>query len=119
MAGLEPARAFYGPTDFKSVASTISPHRRFSLSRGEFAWTACGSANRAKAVIATTLHCFAAPGNINGEADRCVCRRFAVILAQILAHRFGFPVAKYMENPLGRSGQRLRRERASLQVDSA
>jgi len=24
-----------------------------------------------------------------------------------------------MENPLGRSGQRLRRERASLQVDSA
>jgi hypothetical protein len=28
MAGLEPARAFYGPTDFKSVASTISPHRR-------------------------------------------------------------------------------------------
>jgi hypothetical protein len=29
MAGLEPARAFYGPTDFKSVASAISPHRRF------------------------------------------------------------------------------------------
>ena len=28
MAGLEPARALYGPTDFKSVASTISPHRR-------------------------------------------------------------------------------------------
>src|SRR5437762_4446723 len=28
MAGLEPARACYGPTDFKSVASTISPHRR-------------------------------------------------------------------------------------------
>ena len=28
MAGLEPARAFYGPTDFKSVASTIPPHRR-------------------------------------------------------------------------------------------
>ena len=28
MAGLEPARAFYGPTDFKSVASAISPHRR-------------------------------------------------------------------------------------------
>ena len=27
MAGLEPARAYYGPTDFKSVASTISPHR--------------------------------------------------------------------------------------------
>src|SRR2546426_4947521 len=27
MAGLEPARAFYGPTDFKSVASAISPHR--------------------------------------------------------------------------------------------
>jgi hypothetical protein len=24
MAGLEPARAYYGPTDFKSVASTIS-----------------------------------------------------------------------------------------------
>jgi len=29
MAGLEPARAFNGPTDFKSVASTIPPHRRF------------------------------------------------------------------------------------------
>ena len=28
MAGLEPARACYGPTDFKSVASAISPHRR-------------------------------------------------------------------------------------------
>ena len=28
MAGLEPARAYYGPTDFKSVASTIPPHRR-------------------------------------------------------------------------------------------
>ena len=28
MAGLEPARAVYGPTDFKSVASTIPPHRR-------------------------------------------------------------------------------------------
>jgi hypothetical protein len=28
MAGLEPARANYGPTDFKSVASAISPHRR-------------------------------------------------------------------------------------------
>jgi hypothetical protein len=28
MAGLEPARANYGPTDFKSVASTIPPHRR-------------------------------------------------------------------------------------------
>ena len=28
MAGLEPARAVYGPTDFKSVASAISPHRR-------------------------------------------------------------------------------------------
>jgi hypothetical protein len=27
MAGLEPARACYGPTDFKSVASAISPHR--------------------------------------------------------------------------------------------
>jgi hypothetical protein len=27
MAGLEPARAFNGPTDFKSVASTIPPHR--------------------------------------------------------------------------------------------
>jgi hypothetical protein len=31
MAGLEPARAFYGPTDFKSVASAISPHRLFSF----------------------------------------------------------------------------------------
>jgi hypothetical protein len=31
MAGLEPARAFYGPTDFKSVASTISPHRRYAM----------------------------------------------------------------------------------------
>jgi hypothetical protein len=30
MAGLEPARAFYGPTDFKSVASAISPHRLFA-----------------------------------------------------------------------------------------
>jgi integrase len=30
MAGLEPARAFYGPTDFKSVASAISPHRQIS-----------------------------------------------------------------------------------------
>jgi hypothetical protein len=29
MAGLEPARACYGPTDFKSVASTIPPHRHF------------------------------------------------------------------------------------------
>src|SRR5437867_12437396 len=28
MAGLEPARACYSPTDFKSVASTIPPHRR-------------------------------------------------------------------------------------------
>ncbi len=28
MAGLEPARAFKSPTDFKSVASAISPHRR-------------------------------------------------------------------------------------------
>jgi integrase len=28
MAGLEPARAFYGPTDFKSVASTVPPHRQ-------------------------------------------------------------------------------------------
>ena len=28
MAGLEPARANYSPTDFKSVASTIPPHRR-------------------------------------------------------------------------------------------
>src|SRR5262249_724945 len=28
MAGFEPARACYGPTDFKSVASAISPHRR-------------------------------------------------------------------------------------------
>ena len=31
MAGLEPARANYSPTDFKSVASTIPPHRLFSL----------------------------------------------------------------------------------------
>jgi hypothetical protein len=31
MAGLEPARAFCGPTDFKSVASAISPHRRDRL----------------------------------------------------------------------------------------
>jgi hypothetical protein len=31
MAGLEPARAFYGPTDFKSVASAISPHRRGAM----------------------------------------------------------------------------------------
>jgi hypothetical protein len=31
MAGLEPARAVYGPTDFKSVASAISPHRLFSF----------------------------------------------------------------------------------------
>ena len=31
MAGLEPARANYGPTDFKSVASTIPPHRRFGV----------------------------------------------------------------------------------------
>ena len=31
MAGLEPARAFNGPTDFKSVASAISPHRRHVL----------------------------------------------------------------------------------------
>ncbi len=30
MAGLEPARALYGPTDFKSVASTIPPHRLFA-----------------------------------------------------------------------------------------
>ena len=29
MAGLEPARACYGPTDFKSVASAISPHRQY------------------------------------------------------------------------------------------
>jgi hypothetical protein len=28
MAGLEPARVNYGPTDFKSVASTIPPHRQ-------------------------------------------------------------------------------------------
>jgi hypothetical protein len=27
MAGLEPARACHGPTDFKSVASAISPQR--------------------------------------------------------------------------------------------
>ena len=31
MAGLEPARANYSPTDFKSVASTIPPHRRCSV----------------------------------------------------------------------------------------
>ena len=31
MAGLEPARAVCGPTDFKSVASTIPPHRRCAL----------------------------------------------------------------------------------------
>src|SRR4029077_15560482 len=31
MAGLEPARANYGPTDFKSVASTIPPHRHWGL----------------------------------------------------------------------------------------
>ena len=31
MAGLEPARAYYGPTDFKSVASAISPHRRILI----------------------------------------------------------------------------------------
>ena len=30
MAGLEPARAGYGPTDFKSVASAISPQWRDS-----------------------------------------------------------------------------------------
>ena len=30
MAGLQPARACYSPTDFKSVASTISPHRRWA-----------------------------------------------------------------------------------------
>ena len=39
MAGLEPARAFYGPTDFKSVASAISPHRHdrphFTLVRAQ------------------------------------------------------------------------------------
>jgi hypothetical protein len=32
MAGLEPARAVKSPTDFKSVASAISPHRRFTPS---------------------------------------------------------------------------------------
>jgi hypothetical protein len=37
MAGLEPARAFYGPTDFKSVASAISPHRRCVRSLNVFA----------------------------------------------------------------------------------
>jgi hypothetical protein len=35
MAGLEPARVNYGPTDFKSVASTIPPHRLFSLTSEE------------------------------------------------------------------------------------
>ena len=39
MAGLEPARAVYGPTDFKSVASAISPHRLFSLTREELGST--------------------------------------------------------------------------------
>ena len=39
MAGLEPARAFNGPTDFKSVASTIPPHRLFSLTREELGST--------------------------------------------------------------------------------
>ena len=34
MAGLEPAWAYYGPTDFKSVASTIPPHRRISKNAG-------------------------------------------------------------------------------------
>jgi hypothetical protein len=33
MAGLEPARAFYGPTDFKSVASAISPHRQVRFNK--------------------------------------------------------------------------------------
>jgi hypothetical protein len=33
MAGLEPARACYSPTDFKSVASTISPHRHILILR--------------------------------------------------------------------------------------
>jgi hypothetical protein len=36
MAGLEPARAVYGPTDFKSVASAISPHRLFSFLKAVF-----------------------------------------------------------------------------------
>ena len=38
MAGLEPARAFYGPTDFKSVASAISPHRlrNFATIQGSY-----------------------------------------------------------------------------------
>ena len=36
MAGLEPARAVYGPTDFKSVASTIPPHRRCRLNCSVF-----------------------------------------------------------------------------------
>ena len=36
MAGLEPARANYGPTDFKSVASTIPPHRLFSRAEAKF-----------------------------------------------------------------------------------
>ena len=39
MAGLEPARANYSPTDFKSVASTIPPHRLFSITRVELGST--------------------------------------------------------------------------------
>ena len=35
MAGLEPARANYSPTDFKSVASTIPPHRRSAFYDGK------------------------------------------------------------------------------------
>jgi hypothetical protein len=37
MAGLEPARANYSPTDFKSVASTIPPHRRCGVHSKPFA----------------------------------------------------------------------------------
>jgi hypothetical protein len=47
MAGLEPARANYSPTDFKSVASTIPPHRLFAL-EGKVSWRAkdCYSGRR-------------------------------------------------------------------------
>src|SRR5467141_1999333 len=42
MAGLEPARAFKSPTDFKSVASAISPHRRLPSYRVKLT---CGRTN--------------------------------------------------------------------------
>src|SRR5215472_17721712 len=38
MAGLEPARAFYGPTDFKSVVSTISTTSAFLSNEGRITW---------------------------------------------------------------------------------